>query len=246
MLSCKRADSWKIASFPQLTMGFKTQKIVNQWHQPVAEEILYNGQYSAAIKPTEFFSSQVFIDALLCYTELRAQQTLISKLFVNIEPNTLCDSSALAKLTHLHQQLKQYQCELNIEVTERLYCGPCLASEAGLLALKAEGIGLALDDYDIYSQRGDKRSFELNVFNYVKIIRPVSANQRLQLQTFLRRKPLHDGQILVIENIEHASDLAALKNIQGLPSKHYFQGYWFYRPQAIQLNSKQATWGELQ
>ena len=72
-----------------------------------------------------------------------------------------------------------------------------------------------------------------NIFNYIKIIRPASAHQRLQLQAFLHRKPLHDGQILVIENIEHASDLTTLKNIQGLPSKHYFQGYWFSKPLSL-------------
>lgn len=239
MHTCHRAETWSSKLGLQQSLGFKVQKVVDQWHQAIAEEILYNGELPAIPRPADFFTSQSFIDALLSHTEMRALQTHIPRLFINIEPESLCDISSLAKLAYLHRQLKSYHCELTVEITERINCENCDVANSGLLRLRHQGLSIALDDYDIYNETGDKRRFNPALFNIIKIIRPSNSRQIFQFGKFFQQSPLRPEQMLVVENIERLSELKQVLNTKGLPKRCYFQGYLFHRPQALEFTLPQ-------
>jgi len=240
MHTCYSVETWSNQPQFQQSLGFKVQKVVDQWHQPIAEEILYNGELPAIPRPTDFFTSQNFIDALLSHTEMRALQTHIPRLFINIEPESLCDTSSLSKLIHLHHQLKNYHCELTVEITERANCGNCTINTKGLLRLRHQGLSLALDDYDIYNAKEKKRRFNPALFNIIKIIRPSNSQQILQFGKFFQQSPLRQNQMLVVENIEQLSELKQVLTTKGLPKQCYFQGYLFHHPQPLELAIEQA------
>lgn len=233
MKSCYIIEKWKLFSINSNRTSFKSQKIFNDKQQIVAEEILFNmGPKSAdeVLKSYKlFFSHPLYIDDLINAAKNRAVEVNLSRVFINIEHQTLCDQWSLAKFIELNKLLETFQCSLVIEITERMNCGNCNRLTEGLLRLKEAGILLALDDYNL---NAEKQPFPLEIFDIIKIIKPQESKINYAINHFNSNKVMKNKEV-VIENIETKEELVYFTENKIAPNKILYQGYYLHKPEVI-------------
>ncbi|MFV0596619.1 hypothetical protein [Shewanella sp.] len=233
MKSCYIIEEWQLFNINSNCTSFKSQKIFNQKQQVVAEEILFNmGQKSAdeVLKSYKlFFSHPLYIDNLINATKNRAVEANLSRVFINIEHQTLCDQWSLAKFIELKKLLETFQCKLVIEITERMNCGCCDRLTEGLQRLKEAGILLALDDYNM---NNEEQPFPLGIFDIIKIIKPQKSNINAVKEHLNSTKAIKNKEI-IIENIETKEEIIYFTGNKIVPSKIFYQGYYLHKPEII-------------
>lgn len=237
MSTCHVISNWNGAELRQGDASFKSQKIYNECMLPVAEEILFDGRSRSTATLLKdcplYFSHPIYLDDLLYTAEQRIQTQSLSRVFINIEQETLCDQLSLAKIILLNQRAEHYGCELVVEVTERMRCGSCIRSYQGLLTLKTAQVKVALDDYDTYGAAAEDTLLDPRLFDIVKVIRPNNLEQLHLLSEFIHLRSTWPHQELVIENIETQHEFKLLLGCEPLLMNFYLQGYLFHRPESI-------------
>ncbi|MCH1929343.1 EAL domain-containing protein [Shewanella sp. A25] len=233
MNNCYVITSWQDFELNKDSVSFKSQKIYNAKLENVAEEILFNaGAFPAdgILKYCQlFFSHPTYIEQLVIATRNRAIEAGLDRIFINIEQQTLCDQWSIAQLIQLNNTLKNHQCELVVEITERMNCGHCQRLEQGLKTLKAANITLALDDYDLQPHG---LPFKLDYFDIIKVTSP-----EVKLISQLEKELISNEQLnhkeIVVESIEDKPQLEQLLNGKLDSSKLSLQGYLLHKPEPI-------------
>lgn len=233
MKTCYTIEKSNFFEFEKNYTSFKSQKIYNKKMEVIAEELLFNAGHLPAdeiLKSCKlFFSYPAYIDNLLIATKNRVLEAKLNRVFINIEQQTLCDQLSIAKFIELNETLKKYNCELVIEVTERMNCGHCTRLEEGVKTLKFFGVKLALDDYDL---QPDKLPFGLEYFDIIKIVKPEKSNI-YYFEDYLTNTQEMKCKEFVIENIEDSSELKQLFNSRLIEKNVAFQGYYLHIPESI-------------
>ncbi len=233
MNNCYVIKKWRAFELHKSAANFKSQKIFNAQLEVVAEEILFNAGSIPADDVLQncelFFSHPSYIENLILATQYRAKEAHLSRIFINIEQQTLCDQWSIARFIELNQSLKQSDCELVVEVTERMNCGLCHRLEEGLKLLKQANITLALDDYNLHP---DELPFKLAYFDIIKMLNPPS-NEFADFEDYLISDKEISHKEFIIESIEKQSQLDQLLNCNLAANQLSFQGFLLHKPEPL-------------
>lgn len=162
------------------------------------------------------------------------QKVLISthkKLSINMDILTLCSSSVVSLLISLS---KKKVSELCVEITEDI---PYDSSQFQIIYktmknLQSHNIKFSMDDFGTGFSNFER--FSKLPFNQIKFDKKFLHNSSCRLLTKLYLESclqmIKDNIEVVFEGIESESDFKWLKSLKNLPSKTFFQGYYFAKP----------------